>query len=324
MTIIKMYQPKRRSEEIDFVKCVMILLMIVFHLVYIGDTYSSAKAFVYAFHMPAFLIISGYLLNMQKSVVEVSKSMMWIALPYAIMESGYIAGAALLPIREHIDDLTILGFLDRLLLNPIGPYWYLHTLIICTMTTRLVFACEMGQKHGLVPTLMLSGMFLWCMSNHGYLAMSSALYFLIGVALRNGGALFSKVFQGSWYAVVIFVAFALMTDSPDRFTLVGLGIVFSAMCTCSKLHELTEQYLPRVNSLCLFIGRNTLLLLLFSPLFTILAKTYQPYLLAFEPTGMLFMIISLVLAVAGSLAIGWAMDRLHLSPYFFGRMAINN
>ena len=54
-----------RILELDFLKCVFILLMIVFHLVYIGNRYPVAKAFVYTFHMPGFLIISGYLLHVR-------------------------------------------------------------------------------------------------------------------------------------------------------------------------------------------------------------------------------------------------------------------
>lgn len=33
----------KRIEEIDFIKCVLILLMVTFHLVYIGNTYPLAK-----------------------------------------------------------------------------------------------------------------------------------------------------------------------------------------------------------------------------------------------------------------------------------------
>lgn len=43
-----------------------------------------------------------------------------------------------------------------------------------------------------------------------------------------------------------------------------------------------------------------------------------PY-LAFDPTGMLFLLISLAVSISGSLAIGWVMDKLHISPFFFGR-----
>ena len=50
-----------RISEIDYLRCVLILLMVAFHLVYIGDSYPYAKQVVYTFHMPGFLLISGYL-----------------------------------------------------------------------------------------------------------------------------------------------------------------------------------------------------------------------------------------------------------------------
>ncbi len=56
-----------RQPELDFIRGVMIILMVVFHLGYIGDLYPTAKAFVYTFHMPAFLLLSGYLLNTSRA-----------------------------------------------------------------------------------------------------------------------------------------------------------------------------------------------------------------------------------------------------------------
>lgn len=59
---------KKRIEELDFLKALFILLMITFHLAYIGDGYPYLKSFVYTFHMPGFLIISGYLSKVNKPV----------------------------------------------------------------------------------------------------------------------------------------------------------------------------------------------------------------------------------------------------------------
>ena len=61
----------KRMDELDFLKAVFILLMVAFHLVYIGNKYPYAKAVVYTFHMPGFLLISGYLANTQKNGEEV-------------------------------------------------------------------------------------------------------------------------------------------------------------------------------------------------------------------------------------------------------------
>ena len=123
----------KRMDELDFLKAVFILLMVAFHLVYIGNKYPYAKAVVYTFHMPGFLLISGYLANTQKTVRKFLRGMGRLLLPYLIMEGAYIILAAFLPIREHIDSLTVGTFLQHLWLKPLGPYWYLHTLVICSV-----------------------------------------------------------------------------------------------------------------------------------------------------------------------------------------------
>ena len=57
---------ERRLQELDFLKGVLIVLVISFHLVFIEQKYPYAKQVVYAFHMPAFLLVSGYLMNIGK------------------------------------------------------------------------------------------------------------------------------------------------------------------------------------------------------------------------------------------------------------------
>ena len=56
---------EHRIQKLDYLKSIFILLMVAFHLVYIGDKYPYAKQIVYTFHMSAFLILSGYLTNIQ-------------------------------------------------------------------------------------------------------------------------------------------------------------------------------------------------------------------------------------------------------------------
>ena len=68
----------------------------------------------------------------------------------------------------------------------------------------------------------------------------------------------------------------------------------------------------------LYIGLHTLAILLFSPVFTMLAKSYLP-LLSFDPTGILFLVTATALAVGGSLAIEQMLYRSGLSRYFFGK-----
>ena len=134
-----------RIVELDFLKGVLILLMISFHLVWFGDSHPYAKQVVYTFHMPGFLMISGYLMNVEKPWRQFLKTLLSYAVPYLVMESGYIMMASVLPIREHIDELTIGVFLEKLFLHPLGPYWYLLTLLVCGALYAAVFSHTWGR-----------------------------------------------------------------------------------------------------------------------------------------------------------------------------------
>lgn len=188
-----------RFLELDYLKCVFILLMIVFHLVYIGNRYSVAKAFVYTFHMPGFLIISGYLLNVHKPVPHFFRYMQWILVPYLLMESGYVAMASILPIREHIQQLTFGLFLDKLFLHPLGPYWYLHTLMLCGIVTYVI--AQFAGRHRL---LMLLGVLscLWVLALLGLVTWINAVYFCVGVALRLYHRPFVDTFHPAWWSFI--------------------------------------------------------------------------------------------------------------------------
>ena len=111
---------KSRVAELDFLKCVFILLMIAFHLVYIGDKYPYAKTLVYTFHMPAFLIISGYLMNVEKKARSFLRMIFWIFVPYAVMESGYVVMSSVLPVRGGVDVLGWDVWLEKLFMRYTG------------------------------------------------------------------------------------------------------------------------------------------------------------------------------------------------------------
>ena len=82
---------QRRINELDFLKAIFIVLMIAFHLVYFSESYPYAKLIVYTFHMPGFLIISGYLMNISKSIKALARTLSRFSLIYLpLTNSGYI------------------------------------------------------------------------------------------------------------------------------------------------------------------------------------------------------------------------------------------
>ena len=82
--------------------------------------------------------------------------------------------------------------------------------------------------------------------------------------------------------------------------------------------EKLENHGERVMQMLKFIGRNTLTIYLFSPIFTILCK-HLVSLLRFDPTGLIFLILSLLICTTGSLAIARMLELLGISKWMFGR-----
>ena len=305
-----------RIKEIDFVKCVLIVLMIAFHLVFIGDHYPYAKQVVYTFHMPGFLVISGYLLNVGKPWRKFLHAMLWIFIPYAVMESGYTVMAAVLPIREHIDLLTFSLYMDKLLLHPLGPYWYLHTLLLCSTVYYGVAHCRrIGPVLRLITVAVLY-VLLWRI---GIVSLSCALYFLGGAAVRLGGMRFTRFFRPTLWALLPMAVLAFFPVNMDKGSAGGVFFVYLSVCFILGIYRVLQQWGVRLLQIMLFVGRNTLLLLLFSPVFTVLAKIYQSVLVGINRSGMVFLVVSVTVAVAGSIAIGWVLDKLHLSRFLFGK-----
>lgn len=310
---------QNRVKEIDYLKCVFIILMVMFHLVYFGDKHPYAKQVVYTFHMPAFLVISGYLANMSKGARRLLNQVKWLFIPYAVMEAGYVVAASVLPIREHIDNLTITVLAEKLLLHPLGPYWYLHTLIVCYLTYYA--ASRLRPRLGVVPFMCVLGVAFYALAELTHIVQTgNAMYFMAGVLVRQSGVRFMQVFRPSLLAAVPIAIFCLACPGGMyKQTLTGVVVTYLAICLALGAYPLLAEKAKRA---ACFIGENTLAILLFSPMFTILAKQFVP-LFAFDPTALLFAAVSTVFTIAGSLAVAYVMDRLRLSRWFSGKPLYN-
>lgn len=309
----------KRIDELDFAKGVLIVLMVMFHLSWFGDLYPEAKRFVYAFHMPGFLLVSGFLLNVNKSPVAFLRSQWWVFVPYAVMETGYVLMCAVLPVRDAVDGLTPALWLDKLLLHPLGPYWYLHTLMLCAAVCYVgagIGRRAAGEVGGAVLTIVL----LLVPVCFGWVGGANALYFMTGVALRYVGSrtLIRRLPVGVWTVFPVVVLLIWHPSGLSKETPAGIVLTVSVMLSlfwCSRVLPAT------VRRPLLFVGRHTLPVLLFSPLFTLAARWVLP-LFRFDPTALVPMVVSTLAAVAGSLFIAWCMDRAGLSRLFFGHSPV--
>lgn len=301
-----------RIEELDYLKCLFVLLMVAFHLAYFADGYPLLKQWVYTFHMPGFLLISGYLMRVDRPLRKFARTLLWLAVPYLILESSYIVLSSFLPVRDGIDHLTVSTFADKFFVHPLGPYWYLHTLILCGIGYFVIW-----QQKGCntISRLILLGFYLAGLSFVQLVAWDVSLYFLLGIIIRQSKLTFLQVFRPSWLA---FIALLWLSCYPETFHKGSLGGLATVYLVISAALAVFPHLLQSIKKAALFLGRNSLALFLFSPIFTMACKIFIPY-LTFDSSRVLFLTLSLPLCILGALAVCKALDALHLSPWLFGR-----
>lgn len=301
-----------RIDALDFLKCIFVLLMVAFHLAYFADAHPLLKQWVYTFHMPGFLLISGYLMRIDRPLRQFSRTLLWLAVPYLVLESSYIVASAFLPVRDGIAQLSLSVFAEKFFLHPLGPYWYLHTLILCGVS---YYAVWLFRQCNLLTRFIWLAFALGALAALQLVAWDVSLYFFLGVVIRQSRLTFSDVFRPSLWA---FVGLAILGFFPDTFHKGTIGGVFTVYLVIAASLALLPHLPTWLRRSTLFLGRNSLALFLFSPIFTMGCKVFIPY-LSFDSSRCLFLLISLPLCVIGALVVCRLLDALHLSPFLFGR-----
>jgi hypothetical protein len=248
-------------------------------------------------------------MNIEKPVGKFCKTVLGFVVPYIIMESGYIVMASIVPIREHIDQLTLEVFWDKMLLHPLGPYWFLRTLILCCIPYFVIFR---RFRSRIVESALLAIVYV-LYSKAGVVVLTMPTYFFVGVVIRQSNSVFTDVFRPMWLSLLFIIVLVTEPQNLDARHIGGGLIVYFVTSFLLAIYPYIKGKLQRG---MLFIGRNTLPLFLFSPIFTILCKQMLPY-LEFDSTGMIFLFLSLIICISGSLTIAWAMDKVNVSKFFF-------
>ena len=304
-----------RIHQLDYLKGIFIVLMVLFHLALIEETYPVLREAVYTFHMSAFLIISGYLANVEKEPRSFGKSLLRILVPYLLFEALYILlqyfmGNAL-HAHNAIERLTPLDFVTCIATQPTGPYWYLHTLVISTAIYYIVY--RLLHLKG-ISGLALTGLVLYGLSlvieglNWDYV-----IYFLLGLAVMRSGNSLTRIITPSFIAILPLIVLFASRENFHNGSLAGVAITVLMMSLLLALYPYCDAIVR--NTLC-FLGRNSLAIVVFSPIFTLVTKVVAPY-FAFDPSAISFAVVAVAFVVLCCLACAWLCDRLRLSPFIF-------
>lgn len=320
---------KQRNTDIDWIRAILIILMILIHIVSFGNAYPQLKAGILSFMMPTFLIITGYLVNIEKSSKEMGRYLMCLALPYVIMVTGFSVLSYFMPVRDGITELSLSQICEKIFVTSIGPYWFIQTMIICGILYYVSFkgaiwgTLRQGKTTMSTTTsLFIFATLLLLQSKTPALSPSAATYYFIGAVLRQCHIGFDKIFRPSPVALLLWLLLLGMEEWYDWGT---LAIVFSCWCCISSLmwiHSLIKRLqdnacVRKTEDTLLYIGRNTLPIYLFHPIFTMAAKFYHP-LFSWDRSEIIFALVTIFIAIAGSIGIAKMMEKTRLA-YLFGK-----
>ena len=141
-------------------------------------------------------------------------------------------------------------------------------------------------------------------------------------ALRQCHIGFDRIFRPSPVALLLWINLLGLEEWYDWGT---LAIVFSCWCCISSLmwiHSLIKRLqdnacVRKTEDTLLYIGRNTLPIYLFHPIFTMAAKFYHP-LFSWDRSEIIFALVTIFIAIAGSIGIAKMMEKTRLA-YLFGK-----
>ena len=306
-----------RIQQLDYLKGIFILLMVLFHLAPVYENYRVLQTAIYTFHMSAFLIISGYLANIEKDVPIFCRGMLRLVVPYVVFEIFHLVLVYLFGNIMHsntaVSNLTLTGIFHSLFEEPSNPYWYLHTLIISTI---IYYGGYKVLKHKSTSAFILTGLILYALTLFiTKLEWHNVIYFLIGVYISRSGSNFLKAIPPSPLALLPLCILFSCRDNFNRGSLAGIAITILVISFLLFAYNYIGSGIRR---LLHYLGSNSLAILVFSPIFTVITKMAVPYFI-FDPTVICFAVLALIFVVAGCLFCAWLSDKLHLSQYLFAK-----
>ena len=300
----------KKITEIDFVRCVLMCIVILVHIVSLGEMYPSAKTAAFTFFMPSFLIITGYLVNIDKNLRQFSVYILRIALPYIIMVTAFSLASLVMPVRDGLSELSVSALAERIFVTSIGPYWFLYDMIVCGVAYYAVFSLA-PRSIGLASRLSLFACLLYVEAWFiPLLTFGDASLYFIGVALRQMGVGFVRAFRPSFFSLLPFSVLIVQRDLWNKWLCLLLPFfAISFLVWCHNVFPL------RIRDVMNYLGHNTLPIYIFHPIFTMLSKFYLPF-FAFDSTGILHAAATIVLSFLGSILIAKALDKTGISRIF--------
>ena len=263
---------KKREVWIDGIKGFAIFCVVFGHallnLVNSGTedfSVNLACNIVYAFHMPLFMIISGYLYRKayftdqgELKTARLKRQIFNIVIVYLVY--SLLLGISKLPFERYVNGPSSIVDVLMIPIKPFQLYWYFYALIVL----YLIFLLKILRgKYALPITLVLCIISQFIHVN--YFAVKSALYyalfFVIGIKLCEHGEKILKdyktfVFVGAAVSIVLMVAFGKSEEMYKD--ILGVNIVVGAAISLFVIYVFKSNRNFGENKVLTYLGKHSM------------------------------------------------------------------
>lgn len=209
---MKDYQ--NRSAEIDIVKGICILLVVLGHclrglfdkkIIPADSNWHLLDFIIYSFHMPVFFIVAGlfFTASFNKGSIYFWKSKISsIVYPYFLWTfiqglTQYILSSTVV-INHKFD---ILQFY-KILWSPISPFWFLHALFFCNILSYLSLKYLSPRSLFLISLILFVSLFNY-LDNTLLNILFGLIYFSFGILIYEGNLLKKTIFKYKFILLAI-------------------------------------------------------------------------------------------------------------------------
>lgn len=306
----------------DVIKGICIILMVYGHITFVGNFSDIQKKLVnviYTFHMPLFLIISGYFFKFKSNKLsQLGTLVKTIGIPYIVFISLYLLGLIIIAdfgiTTNNKPPKDVFNFLEIIFLKPYGGYWFLHSLIvICFVFLFSKFIVP--KENGILLFVIILSMFLW-LDYFEIVALRTSAYFILGYVMKQ---IPDRQFKLPYIVMPFLLFFSALNYYYLEVFVFGLVEIINCLFIFCVLWSLTGFFETSfVVKILSWIGQNTLIVLVLHALFIQFFKPFQQFFLGMDSSGIFYSLSTTIGTMILSLISAKVFDMMGISKYLFG------
>jgi len=320
---------EKRDQSFDCLKGILITLVVYGHISYVGTLDVVLRVIsdaIYLFHMPIFFILSGVFFKPVLDRNRLRNFFYRLVFPYLVFYSCYLIILWLAGCYGSIEMSNSFDgeWMSALFVSPIASFWYLHSLIFfgVLMSFLIHFVSKVSRPEYWRSTFYFFAVLLitWGLANLGFrLYLWASFYLLVGFLCSK----YILGFERSWGATSVgFCLVCLLPFYMPSQTNVEVFRSWQFLFVASLMVSFLGARKWFTSSFLAFVGRNSLLVLLFHVYFLNVMKPAKSLFLALDASGVLYVAVATALGVYGSIWVGYVLDKTRVFSILFKSKAV--